>query len=174
MWKRILIILTVIVVIAGASFATAKLLINRDAATSDAGNENLDYDPSDYEDVIVEEDESTDEDYNGISYKEEGDNYTVKKVKASPEMFIGTWRSTSDRAIYYYGDVELTIKDNGTWKGIITEEDVKGTWTFSGNTMHMNDVVVDFDFDLAFNNTGKLLMIERLEDGELHTVLTRK
>jgi len=171
MGKKIIIALMVIAIVGAAIFAAVKL-IDKEPADSATEQEDLNYVPLDSD--MPEDEESGDGDYNGISFSEEDDGYNLKKVKASPEMFVGSWISTSDRAVYYYGDVELTIKDNKTWKGTITGEELKGTWSFNGNTMHMNDVVLDFDFDLAFSSTGKLIMIERMEDGELHTVLIRK
>lgn len=171
MWKKSLIVIFIIAALSAGAFAGYKYF-SKGSEKGVEETEELDYSLLDSDE---EYDESEDDDYNGISFSEEDDGYKMKIVKTTPDFFIGSWMSTSDRAVYYYGDVELKIKDDKTWTGTITGENLKGTWTFSDNKMHMKDVVLEFNFDLAFISTGKLVMIEYLEEGdELHTVLTRK
>lgn len=118
--------------------------------------------------------EDEDEEYSGISFEEEADEYVLQKKHSKASDFVGTWVSTSDKSTYLYGNVELKINKNGSWTGNITEEKLKGTWKFNKDTMHMKDVVLEFEFDLAFNKDGNLIMVESAEDGNINTVLTRK
>ena len=108
----------------------------------------------------------------GVAYDEEQEGALLQKAPSNIGMFIGSWTAPSDMAQYLYGNVDLTIKEDGTWKGNITGEDLGGKWVQQGDQLHMqNDM---FSFDLAFNTAGKLFMIEKDPDGDLHTVLVRK
>ena len=64
---------------------------------------------------------------NGISFDEEEEGADIVKVEAPDEDFYGTWTATSGMALYLYGNIDITIKEGGTWSGNITEEDMSGT-----------------------------------------------
>lgn len=112
------------------------------------------------------------EETNGIFYEEEGEGAPLSFVKADPSRFYGKWTATSDQALYMYGNVDLIISSNGTWTGSITDEKLGGQWKIVDDHMHMDNDM--FSFDLSFEESGKLIMREALEDGgELRTVLTK-
>lgn len=123
-------------------------------------------------DQTTEQVEDLDEEYSDVYYEEEDDEASIEKVDSAVDKFYGTWVAKSGRAEFLYGGVELTVKKDGTWTGIITEEDFSGTWKKNDGGIHMNNA--DFSFDLAFSSTGKLVMIESNEDGDITTVLTKK
>lgn len=108
----------------------------------------------------------------GISFDEEIEDAQLEFVESDTSAYIGSWESTSDRATYLYGNVDLTIKDDGTWTGNITEEDFEGTWEAAGDHIHMNNEI--FSFDLSFEKSGKLILIETGDDHVFYTVLTEK
>ena len=109
---------------------------------------------------------------NGIHFKEEYEGAELHMVESSPSAYAGSWEATSDQAVYLYGNVDITINGDGTWKGNITEEDCVGTWEDLGDHLHM---VCDlFSFDLAFETGGNLIMTETGSDYVLNTVLTKK
>lgn len=109
---------------------------------------------------------------NGTFYSEEEEGATIDIVEADSSKFVGAWTCTSEKAEYLYGDIELTVNSDNTWSGIITDENLEGTWELDGDKMHMNSEL--FSFDLAYSNTGNLLMIETQSDGDIVTVLTAK
>ncbi|MDO4518475.1 MAG: hypothetical protein Q4B78_04630 [Bacillota bacterium] len=50
------------------------------------------------------------------------------KMNKEEESFLGRWEATSEKAKYLYGNLEITINEDGTFDGNVTEEDFKGTW----------------------------------------------
>ena len=50
------------------------------------------------------------------------------KMNQEEENFYGTWVATTEKAEYLYGNLELTITEDGTFTGNVTEEDFSGTW----------------------------------------------
>lgn len=116
-----------------------------------------------------------DKEGNGIAFEEEDDEAVLEKVNADVSDYFGEWEATSDMAQYLYGNVDITVKDDGTWEADITEEALGGTWEDKGDHLHMNDTKAGlFSFDLAFEKGGKLIMIDTDSDDEVHTVLTKK
>lgn len=108
----------------------------------------------------------------GVAYDEEQEGAELHRAPSSIAMYIGSWTAPSDMAQYLYGNVDLTIKEDGTWRGNITGENLGGKWVDQGDHLHMQNEM--FSFDLAFDTSGKLILIEKNSDGELHTVLVRK
>ena len=116
---------------------------------------------------------------NGISFDEEEEGADIVKVEAPDEDFYGTWTATSGMALYLYGNIDITIKEGGTWSGNITEEDMSGTWTREGTDLHVVSDDGDIDFLFAFTEGGNLVMQrDTAEEGEesdyVNTVLTKK
>ena len=127
-------------------------------------------------DDIEEMEGAGEENYdNGISFEEEADGAEITTQKADVKDFMGSWEATSGQAKYQYGNVDFTIKEDGTWTGNITDEDFEGNWEESGDGISLkNDL---FEFKLAFTDKGVLIMQYDPEDetGELVTnVLTKK
>lgn len=109
---------------------------------------------------------------NGISFDQENDETEVNPVKSDVSKYYGKWTATSDRAQYLYGNVDITINQDGTWGGTITDEKIGGKWKDFGDHLRLQSKI--FSFDVAFDKTGNLIMIEKNADGEIDTVLTRK
>lgn len=109
---------------------------------------------------------------NGIAFEEEGDGAVVETVQKDISDFYGEWEATSDQGLYLYGSIDITVKEDGTWEGEITEEPLSGTWEDMGDHIHMNNDI--FSFDLAFSNSGNLVLIDTDSDDVLYTVLTKK
>lgn len=116
---------------------------------------------------------------NGISFDEEEEGADIVKVEAPDEDFYGAWTATSGMALYLYGNIDITIKEDGTWSGNITEEDMSGTWTREGTDLHVVSDDGDIDFLFAFTESGSLVMQrDTADEGEeadyVNTVLTKK
>jgi len=137
-----------------------------DGADTDVVEDPLDATESD-DAELVEKEEG-----NGIAFDEEGDGAVVETVEKDTNDFFGDWEATSDMGHYLYGSIELTVKEDGTWEGEITGEPLSGTWEDKGDHLHMNNEI--FSFDLAFSDSGNLVLIDTDSNDVLYTVLTRK
>ena len=102
---------------------------------------------------------------NGVSFAEEGDTADLHYTKKDASEFIGM-------AAHLYGNLDLTVNEDHTWTANITEEDYNGTWEESKTGLKMNGD--RFSFSLDFDDGGNLILTEKADDGDLHTVLTRK
>ena len=109
---------------------------------------------------------------NGVSFAEEGDTADLHYTKKDASEFIGEWVAPSDMAAHLYGNLDLTVNEDHTWTANITEEDYNGTWEESKTGLKMNGD--RFSFSLDFDDGGNLILTEKADDGDLHTVLTRK
>ncbi|MBR3124358.1 MAG: hypothetical protein IKF42_02875 [Mogibacterium sp.] len=124
------------------------------------------------EGLVDEEGNLVEPETNGISFAEEDENAKIKIVEKDPSEFYGSWTATSDKAIYLYGNIDITVNPDGTWTGDITGEKLGGKWEQVGDHLHMEDPL--FSFDLAYEASGKLLLVETGDDGNFNTVLTKK
>ena len=110
-----------------------------------------------------------------VMFDVEDDEVPVEKVEKDVSDFYGTWEATSGRAEGLYGNITITVKEGGTWEGNVTELDLGGTWTKHSNSLHMTDTKEGiFDFDLAFDKSGALVLIDPSDDDEIDIVLTKK
>lgn len=112
------------------------------------------------------------EEGNGIAFEEEGDGAVVDTVEKDASDFFGEWEATSDQGRYLYGSIDITVKEDGTWDGEITGEPLNGTWEDMGDHLHMNNEI--FSFDLAFSDSGNLVLIDTDSEDVIYTVLTKK
>jgi len=110
---------------------------------------------------------------NGVTYAEEQDGAEIQFKKEDTSTFVGEWVATSDMAMQLYGNVDITINDDHTWSGNITDEDFSGKWVESGDGIEIKVGV--HDIGLAFDSNDNLIMTRPVPDGEdIYTVLTRK
>ena len=171
MKKRRILIATIIVLLVAVAAAVFAL-------THRAPKERH-IDVDDIDEAIEEIDEANEAgevpDYgNGIDFDEEADGAELSFSKSDVNNYYGTWVATSDQALFLYGKIKLTIKDNKTWSGIVVDEEESGTWTFDGTAMKLSSEF--FNVSLSFTEDGKMIMQEDREgDGEyLNTVLTKQ
>lgn len=126
------------------------------------------------------DDEMSDDDIDYIMNEgaEEGgapapDPEQVEKAKAlnqEADNFIGTWAATSGEAENLYGNLQITINEDGTFEGNVTEEEISGTWTKVDNG-------ITYKCDLMkgkiyYGEYGKLV-IEDNENGNVKVVLNK-
>ena len=109
---------------------------------------------------------------NGIVFDEEYEDATINLVKAEPSEFYGSWEATSDRAAYLYGSFDITVNEDGTWQATVSDENLGGTWEAEDDHLHMDNEI--FSFDLSFEESGKLLLVETGNEDVFYTVLTKK
>ena len=124
------------------------------------------------EGLVDENGELVEQESNGISFEQEDDEARLAFVKRDPPDFYGSWTATSDKAIYLYGNIDITVNENGTWTGNITGEKLGGKWEQVDDHLHMDNDL--FSFDLSFESSGELILIETGEDYTFNTVMTRK
>ena len=146
------------------------IAVNHDSSAEIVA-EDVEADPDDLTEPDDFELEERDEG-NGIAFDEESDGAVVETVEKDVSDFFGEWEATSDQGLYLYGSIDITVNEDGTWDGEITEEPLSGTWEDQGDHIHMNNEI--FSFDLAFSNSGNLVLIDTDSDDVIYTVLTRK
>ncbi|MDD4199951.1 MAG: hypothetical protein PHS19_01030 [Eubacteriales bacterium] len=56
------------------------------------------------------------------------DGKTQEELNAEDDNFYGSWTATSGSAQNLYGNLDMTINENGTFDGNVTGEDFSGTW----------------------------------------------
>ena len=161
-WYIVLIV--VIALVAGLIFA-----INSNNKKDDDFSDDVDT-----EEIVDDEEVDMAEFDNGIVYEEEVEGAELSFKEANQEDFYGKWKAESGQSIYMYGNVDLNIKDDGTWTGNIADEDESGTWTFENGSMKLTSEFVELT--LSYEENGNLIMQEDREgDGDLiNTVLTKK
>lgn len=106
-------------------------------------------------------------------YASEEDGAEVVKKSHDLEDFYGTWKATSDRAEYLFGNIDITIKKNGMWKGNITEENFRGKWSYERGQLFIKDFEEIIDYTMFFNDKGIMLVVDN-EDPELPIVLEKQ
>lgn len=111
---------------------------------------------------------------NGIVYEEEQDGANIQYKDEEFSKFVGEWEANSDISNRLYGNVDITINDDHTWTGNITDDEYSGECVETDNGLAIK--VRSFDFSLAFNENGTLILTRHGKDGssDIHTVLIRK
>ena len=111
---------------------------------------------------------------NGIVFEEEQDGAEIQYKDEDYSKFVGEWTATSDISNQLYGNVDITINDDHTWSGNITDDEYSGKCVEADNGLDIK--VRSFDFNLAFDENGTLILTRYGKDGssDIHTVLTRK
>ena len=94
-------------------------------------------------------------------------------VETPPENFYGTWSADSAKAKHLYGNLSITINDDGTWTGIITDEELQGTWEETDYGIHIRDDVYDWECELNRTDKGNFIIDEDDLGGEGKVVLTK-
>jgi hypothetical protein len=142
--------------------------------------EEVEEDPeSDVEYIEEEEiaDDPTTADYdNGIIFEEEDEDTELTTAEKSPSDFFGTWEATSAQSHYQYGNIDLTVKEDGTWEGNISDDDLKGEWIEKDGGLYMTSEY--FNFQLAYTDKDVLVMEYWPDEDDpeycLVSVLTKK
>ena len=126
------------------------------------------------EEIADEQAEGTEDYDNGIYFDEEADGAEIVAKKKSSDEFVGSWKATSGQSIYQYGNVDIEVKEDGTWSGNVSREPLTGKWSETDEGLHLTSDL--FDCDLMFTEDNVLVMrYSPNEDGEyLTTVLTKK
>ena len=126
------------------------------------------------EEIADEQAEGTEDYDNGIYFDEEADGAEIVAKKKSSDEFVGSWKATSGQSIYQYGNVDIEVKEDGTWSGNVSREPLTGKWSETNEGLHLTSDL--FDCDLMFTEDNVLVMrYSPNEDGEyLTTVITKK
>lgn len=115
-----------------------------------------------------------DADIDDPSLKNEQDGADLTGVGMPESAFYGNWRAPSDQAQYLYGNVDLSINSDKTWKGNITDEDFEGTWTHDGSTLTIKDNEKIINYRLYFVTDGTLMLMDLDDPETMSIVLKRK
>ena len=93
----------------------------------------------------------------------------VVKVDIPAKHFVGTWSADSGQAEHLYGNLEITLKDDNTWTGNVTGEELYGTWEERDFGVHLYDKVELWECDLFYTDKGNFV----LNEDEFKVVLTK-
>lgn len=96
----------------------------------------------------------------------------AQELNKHEESFYGTWSATSAKAEHLYGNLDLTINEDGTFDGNVFQMDFKGTWEKIDE-----GISLDSDFiegALYFGEKCRLVIREDLYDGSsLRVTMTK-
>lgn len=73
-----------------------------------------------------------------VSKAEKVTNSDAKILNGDKKNFFGSWSATSEKAKYFYGNLDISINEDGTFTANITEEDISGTWTKTDYGIHFD------------------------------------
>lgn len=110
-----------------------------------------------------------DNDFDDPSYDNEADGADIMKAPHEKEDFYGNWAAPSDRAEYLFGNVNLKIKEDGTWKGNVSDIKVSGRWRHDGTGIIIKDKEGYINWRLFYEADGTLMFedIEQPDDSPL-------
>lgn len=94
-------------------------------------------------------------------------------VETPKEDFYGTWSADSAKAKHLYGNFSVTINEDGTWTGVITDEEMQGAWEETDFGVRIRDDVYEWECDLFRTDKGNFIIDEVDLGGEGKVVLTR-
>lgn len=103
----------------------------------------------------------------------EVEDATIVSRTATEDEFYGTWSAISEKAEYLYGNIDLKINEDKTWKGNVTEISLKGKWKPYQGGIRIKDSDGLIDWKLYFTMDNVMLM-EDLEDPGNPIVLKKK
>lgn len=110
------------------------------------------------------------DDFENPAYDNEEDGAVVKEQASDVSTFIGNWEARSDRAKYLYGNIDLSIKEDGTWTGNLTDEDFSGKWEYNGTGITLSSEIINCDL---FQATDGSMMFRDHDDTDVLLVLDR-
>ena len=102
--------------------------------------------------------------------EDEDETAEIETQKVDDSFFVGTWVANTDKAKYMYGNVKITINEDGTWEGNITDEDIQGEWKRSGDGIKLTSDVIPFNMIYSSNNN---VLLQETDDA-VRVVLTRQ
>lgn len=85
----------------------------------------------------------------------------AEEMNNDKESFYGTWVATSDKAEYLYGNLEITINEDGSFTGNVTQEDFSGTWEKAENGIEFSSVLLSGE--LYFGDTCKMVIYDEYD-----------
>lgn len=94
----------------------------------------------------------------------------VIKIDVPTRNFMGTWTAESAKAEYLFGNLTITLNDDNTWTGVVTDENLYGTWEEKDFGVHLYDEVELWECDLFYTEKDNFVLNE---DG-IKIVLTRQ
>lgn len=160
MYKKLISLTLISMIIASGAILTG--CFGGEEEESDPVSDNL-------KKQIVEEDE-TDFDDPSLDYEQDGAEPVA--VGHDEKDFYGNWEGKSERVEYLFGNVNLSIKDDGTWKGNVTEEKLKGKWKYTGKSIIIRDTDDLINWELYYTSDG-VLLFKDLEEPEDSYVLKK-
>lgn len=151
----------------------ALTLVFTTACTSNEGFQDQDSEGSQQSSEEVMEEEDGEEALEESELDKEIEDAEIVAREASDDEFYGSWTAPSEKAEYLYGNIDLTIKSNRTWKGNVTNISLKGSWEPYEGGIHIKDKEGLINWKLYFTEDNVMLM-EDIDDLGNPIVLKKK
>ena len=116
-------------------------------------------------------DTSYDEEKEEGIMEDEDEAFELETKRVEETFFVGHWVAEGEKAEYMYGNVDITIHDDGTWDGNITDEDIHGQWSKNGDGIKLVSDVIPFNMVYSSNNN---VILQEVDEPDMKVVLTKK
>ena len=107
-----------------------------------------------------------DNDFEDLAYDNEADGAELVTMPHDEKDYIGTWQAPSEQAKYLWGNINLRIKEDGTWTGNITEESFHGRWKYDGSGIIIKSSDTLIYWKLFYVQDGTLMCQDQENDDE--------
>ena len=107
-----------------------------------------------------------DNDFEDPAFSNEEDGAEPITMPHDEKDFVGIWQAPSERAKYMWGNINLKINEDGTWKGNITEENFHGKWKYDGSGIIIKSSDTIINWRLFYASDGTLMCEEVEEPGD--------
>ncbi|MGI6766056.1 MAG: hypothetical protein ACOX4R_02430 [Lentihominibacter sp.] len=83
------------------------------------------------------------------------------EMNKKEDSFYGTWVATSAQAEYLYGNLEITINEDGTFTGNVTDEDFSGKWEKTDKGIKFDSEILSGE--LFFGDKCKMVIYDEYD-----------
>lgn len=97
-----------------------------------------------------------------VVFDEEIEGAEISINKVSVDKFFGSWTATSEQSQYMLGNVDVTVKKDGSWHGNIADEVLSGKWKECEDGIYLTSDL--FNFTLSYTKKGTLIMQHDLSE----------
>ena len=85
----------------------------------------------------------------------------AQEMNTQQDNFYGRWVATSEKAKYLYGNLEITINEDGTFTGNVTDEDFDGVWEKTDKGIRFDSELLSGE--LFFGDRCKLVIYDEYD-----------
>lgn len=105
-------------------------------------------------------------------YIEEDEDAQNKYVQHDASDFVGTWTATSSQTEYIFGNVDLSIQEDGSWSGSVADTQLKGTWKEADEGIRLHSTNFDYIYYTLSYTDGNVVVLRR-DDGAKAVIIKK-